>query len=189
MEKREIDELEPYLEKRNGFSWLPQSDTEYYASEAAHANVKFSQHERDVMNIPDYLLWSIGNFFLFFVLGIVCIILSVRVREHKRHDGLRYHLEDFQTYINLEYLFNGDRHRFPSYHVGFADQQIFHYILIGTTYPCSFPRVMYIPFDCFVSVPLVVVATVQITHIYSYLYTTALGSKTLCPSILTEDSI
>ena len=84
MEKREIDELEPYLEKRNGFSWLPQSDTEYYASEAAHANVKFSQHERDVMNIPDYLLWSIGNFFLFFVLGIVCIILSVRVREHKR---------------------------------------------------------------------------------------------------------
>jgi hypothetical protein len=84
MEKQEIDELEPYLEKRNGFSWLPQSDTDYYASEAAHARVKFSQHERDVMNIPDYLLWSIGNFFLFFVLGIICIILSVRVREHKR---------------------------------------------------------------------------------------------------------
>ncbi|UJR26472.1 hypothetical protein I4U23_007799 [Adineta vaga] len=84
MEKREIGELEPYLEKRAGFSWLPQSDTEYYASEAAHANLKFTQHERDVMNIPDYLLWSIGNFFLFFVLGIICIILSVRVREHKR---------------------------------------------------------------------------------------------------------
>ena len=87
MEKREIDELEPYLEKRNGFSWLPQSDTEYYASEAAHATLKITQHERDVMNIPDYLLWSIGNFFLFFVLGIICIILSVRVREHKlTHD-------------------------------------------------------------------------------------------------------
>jgi hypothetical protein len=84
MEKREIGELEPYLEKRNGFSWLPQNDTEYYASEAAHANVKVCQHERDVMNVPDYLLWSIGNFFLFFVLGIICIILSVRVREHKR---------------------------------------------------------------------------------------------------------
>jgi H+/Cl- antiporter ClcA len=87
MEKREIGELEPYLEKRNGFSWLPQHDTEYYASEAAHANLKFTQQERDVMNIPDYLLWSIGNFFLFFVLGIICIILSVRVREHKStHD-------------------------------------------------------------------------------------------------------
>ena len=87
MEKREIDELEPYLEKRNGFSWLPPSDTEYYASEAAHATLKSTQHERDVRNIPDYLLWSIGNFFLFFVLGIICIILSVRVREHKlTHD-------------------------------------------------------------------------------------------------------
>jgi heme/copper-type cytochrome/quinol oxidase subunit 2 len=84
MEKREIDELEPYLEKRNGFTWLPQSDTEYYASEAAHANEKISQNKRDLMNIPDYLLWSIGNFFLFFVFGIICIILSVRVREHKR---------------------------------------------------------------------------------------------------------
>ena len=84
MEKREIGELEPYLEKRNGFSWLPQNDTEYYVSEAVHANLKLSQHERDVRNIPDYLLWSIGNFFLFFVLGIACIILSVRVREHKR---------------------------------------------------------------------------------------------------------
>ncbi len=84
MEKREIGELEPYLEKRNGFSWLPKTDTEYYASEAAHADLKLSQQERDVMNVPDYLLWSIGNFFLFFVLGIICIILSVRVREHKR---------------------------------------------------------------------------------------------------------
>lgn len=84
MEKHEIEELEPYLGKRSGFSWLPPQDTEYYASAAAHANVKFAQHERDVMNIPDYLLWSIGNFFLFFVLGIICIILSVRVREHKR---------------------------------------------------------------------------------------------------------
>ncbi|CAF0932074.1 unnamed protein product [Rotaria sordida] len=87
MEKREIGELEPYLEKRNGFSWLPQNDTDYYVSEAVHANLKYSQQERDVMNIPDYLLWSIGNFFLFFVFGIICIILSVRVREHKRtHD-------------------------------------------------------------------------------------------------------
>ena len=84
MEKHEIGQLEPYLEKRNGFSWLPQNDTEYYASEAAHANLKFTQHERDVNNVPDYLLWSIGNFFLFFVLGIICIILSVRVKEHKR---------------------------------------------------------------------------------------------------------
>ncbi|CAF2088172.1 unnamed protein product [Rotaria magnacalcarata] len=84
MEKREIGELEPYLEKRNGFSWLPQQDTDYYASEAVHNNLKLTQQERDVMNIPDYLLWSIGNFFLFFVFGIICIILSVRVREHKR---------------------------------------------------------------------------------------------------------
>lgn len=84
MDKRDIGELEPYIEKRNGFSWLPQKDTDYYVSEAIHANLKHSQHERDVMNIPDYLFWSIGNFFLFFVLGIICIILSVRVREHKR---------------------------------------------------------------------------------------------------------
>ncbi len=54
MEKREIGELEPYLEKRNGFSWLPKNDTEYYASEAAHADLKLSQQERDVMNVPDY---------------------------------------------------------------------------------------------------------------------------------------
>jgi len=84
MEKREIDELEPYLEKRTGFTWLPQSDTDYYASEIAHANLKLSQDKRDLMNIPDYFLWSIGNFFLFFVFGIICIILSLRVREHKR---------------------------------------------------------------------------------------------------------
>lgn len=83
MEKREIGELEPYLEKRNGFSWLPQNDTDYYVSEAVHNTLKYSQQERDVNNIPDYLLWSIGNFFLFFVFGIPCIILSVRVREHK----------------------------------------------------------------------------------------------------------
>ena len=38
------------------------------------------------MDIPDYFLWSIGNFFLFFVLGIICIILSIRVREHKRQN-------------------------------------------------------------------------------------------------------
>ena len=69
MEKREIGELEPYLEKRNGFSWLPQSDTEYYASEAAHANLKFTQHERDVMNIPDYLLLVNWQFFSFFRFG------------------------------------------------------------------------------------------------------------------------
>ena len=86
MEKREINVLEPYLEKRNGFTWLPQSDTEYYASELAHHNTKLSQNKRDLNNIPDYLLWSIGNFFLFFVFGIICIILSVRVREYKRNN-------------------------------------------------------------------------------------------------------
>ncbi|CAF1274639.1 unnamed protein product [Adineta steineri] len=84
MEKHEIDKLEPYLEKRNGFTWLPQSDTDYYQSEIAHNNLKLSQNKRDLMNISDYLFWSIGNFFLFFLLGIICIILSVRVREHKR---------------------------------------------------------------------------------------------------------
>ncbi|CAF1428753.1 unnamed protein product [Adineta steineri] len=84
MEKHEIDKLEPYLEKRNGFTWLPQSDTDYYQSEIAHNNLKLSQNKRDLMNISDYLFWSIGNFFLFFILGIICIILSVRVREHKR---------------------------------------------------------------------------------------------------------
>jgi len=84
MEKREINELEPYLEKRTGFTWLPQSNTDYYESEIAHANLKLSQNKRDLLNIPDYLLWSIGNFFLFFIFGIICIILSIRVREHKR---------------------------------------------------------------------------------------------------------
>jgi len=86
MAKREIDELEPYLDRRTGFTWLPQSNTEYYASEMAHANLKLSQNKRDLLNIPDYLLWSIGNFFLFFIFGIICIILSIRVREHKRQD-------------------------------------------------------------------------------------------------------
>lgn len=85
-EKREINELEPYLDKRTGFTWLPQSDTEYYASEIYHRNLKLSQDRRDLMNISDYLFWSIGNFILFFVLGIICIILSVRVREHKRRN-------------------------------------------------------------------------------------------------------
>ncbi|CAF2791113.1 unnamed protein product [Rotaria sp. Silwood2] len=85
MEKREINELEPYLEKRTVFMWLPQSDTEYYASEIFHANLKLSQNKRDLMNVSDYLLWSIGNFLLFFVLGVICVILSVRVREHKRN--------------------------------------------------------------------------------------------------------
>ena len=86
MAKREIDELEPYLERRAGFTWLPPANTEYYASELAHANLKSSQNKRDLSNIPDYLLWSIGNFFLFFLFGIVCIILSIRVREHKRQN-------------------------------------------------------------------------------------------------------
>ncbi|CAF3712543.1 unnamed protein product [Rotaria socialis] len=84
MEKREIDELEPYLEKRAGFMWLPQSDTDYHAAELSHKNRKAIQDERDLINISDYLCWSIGNFFLFFVLGVICIILSVRVRECKR---------------------------------------------------------------------------------------------------------
>lgn len=79
MEKREIDELEPYLEKRTGFTWLPPSDTENYQSEIDRAEAR-----REMANISDYLFWSIGNFFLFFVLGIVCVILSVRVREHRR---------------------------------------------------------------------------------------------------------
>ncbi|CAF0882128.1 unnamed protein product [Rotaria sordida] len=85
MEKREINELEPYLERRTGFMWLPQSNTEYYESEIFHTNLKLSQNKRDLMNISDYLLWSIGNFILFFVLGVICVILSVRVREHKRN--------------------------------------------------------------------------------------------------------
>ncbi|CAF1629806.1 unnamed protein product, partial [Didymodactylos carnosus] len=38
---------------------------------------------QELEKIPDYLIWSIGNFILFFILGIVCVILSVRVREHK----------------------------------------------------------------------------------------------------------
>ena len=75
--------MEPYLEKRSAFTWLPQSDTEYCASAMAHADVKLTQQRRDLLHIPDYLLWSIGNFILFFFLGIVCIILSVRVREHR----------------------------------------------------------------------------------------------------------
>jgi hypothetical protein len=94
MEKREIDELEPYLEKRTGFTWLPQSDTDYYASEIAHTNLKLSQNKRDLINISDYLFWSIGNFFLFFVFGIICIILSLRVREHKRK-------EDYDTTLKI----------------------------------------------------------------------------------------
>jgi hypothetical protein len=94
MEKREIDELEPYLEKRNGFTWLPQSDTNYYESEIAHKNLKLSQNKRDLTNISDYLFWSIGNFFLFFVLGIICIILSIRVREHKR-------IKDYDTTLKI----------------------------------------------------------------------------------------
>ena len=94
MEKREIDQLEPYLEKRNGFTWLPQSDTNYYDAEIAHAKLKLSQNKRDLANISDYLFWSIGNFFLFFVLGIICIILSVRVREHKR-------TKDYDTTLKL----------------------------------------------------------------------------------------
>ena len=83
-EKREIEYLEPYLDKRTGFTWLPQTDTDYHALEKAHADRKLAQDKRDLRDIPDYLLWSIGNFILFFVLGIVCIILSVRVREHQR---------------------------------------------------------------------------------------------------------
>jgi hypothetical protein len=94
MAKREIEELEPYLDRRTGFTWLPPSNTDYYASEMAHANLKYSQNKRDLSNIPDYLLWSIGNFILFFVFGIICIILSIRVREHKRRN-------DYDTSIKL----------------------------------------------------------------------------------------
>lgn len=84
MAKREIDQLEPYLDKRTDFSWLPAKNTDYYASELAHIDLKSSQENRDLSNIPDYLFWSIGNFFLLFIFGIICIILSVRVREHRR---------------------------------------------------------------------------------------------------------
>lgn len=84
MAKREIDQLEPYLDRRTNFTWLPKKDTNYYASELAHMDLKSSQENRDLANIPDYLFWSIGNFFLFFVLGIICVILSVRVREYRR---------------------------------------------------------------------------------------------------------
>jgi hypothetical protein len=75
MEKREINELEPYLEKWIGFTWLPQSITDYYESDIAHANLKLSQNKRD--------LWPIENFFLFFVFGIIHIIFPVGVREHE----------------------------------------------------------------------------------------------------------
>ena len=94
MEKREIDELEPYLEKRNGFTWLPQSDLDYHQSEIDHADSRAAEARRELANISDYLFWSIGNFFLFFVLGIVCVILSVRVREHKR-------TKDYETTLKI----------------------------------------------------------------------------------------
>ncbi|CAF1240563.1 unnamed protein product [Rotaria sp. Silwood1] len=94
MKKREINELEPYLEKRTGFMWLPQKDTEYYTSEIYHINLQLSQNRRDLMNISDYLLWSIGNFILFFPLGVICVILSVRVREHK-------HNKDYETSLKI----------------------------------------------------------------------------------------
>ena len=84
MSKREIDQLEPYLDKRSDFTWLPAKNTNYYASELAYIDLKCSQENRDLSNIPDYLFWSICNFFLFFIFGIICIILSVRVREHRR---------------------------------------------------------------------------------------------------------
>jgi hypothetical protein len=94
MAKSEIDELEPYLDRRTGFTWLPPNNTAYNASEIAHANLKSSQNKRDLLNIPDYLLWSIGNFFLFFIFGIICIILSIRVREHK-------HRNDYDTTLKI----------------------------------------------------------------------------------------
>lgn len=96
MEKREIDELEPYLEKRTGFMWLPQSDTDYYVSELLYKNRKLSEHKRDLIDIPDYLFWSIGNFILFFVLGVICLILSVRVREYKR-------CNDYETALKISH--------------------------------------------------------------------------------------
>jgi len=92
--KREIDQLEPYLGKRTGFSWLPRTDTNYYSSTQAHETLKYLQDRRDLHNIPDYFLWSIGNFFLFFIFGIICLILSVRVREYKRN-------ENFATAVKL----------------------------------------------------------------------------------------
>ncbi|CAF0836195.1 unnamed protein product [Adineta ricciae] len=49
MEKREIDELEPYLEKRNGFTWLPQSNTDYYQSEIDHINLKIAENKHVLM--------------------------------------------------------------------------------------------------------------------------------------------
>jgi len=63
MEKREINELEPYLEKRTGFTWLPQSNTDYYESEIAHANLKSSQNKRALMNIPDIYYGQVNFFF------------------------------------------------------------------------------------------------------------------------------
>lgn len=89
VEKDEINQLEPYLDKRTGFTWLPSTDTDYHQSEWHHLQRKFVEEQREMRNIPDYLLWSIGNFFLFFVFGIVCLILSVRVREAKREED--YH--------------------------------------------------------------------------------------------------
>ena len=86
MEKRQIDELKPYLEKSIDFTWVSQNNTDYYGSEVVHTNRQLSQNTRDLTNIPDYLLWFIGNFFLFLMLDVIYIVLSARVREHKRNE-------------------------------------------------------------------------------------------------------
>ncbi|CAF0877607.1 unnamed protein product [Didymodactylos carnosus] len=82
MEKQEIDTLEPYLERRQGFNWLPQANVDNFDSSTAVTSIKLTPSQ-ELDRIPDYLIWSIGNFILLFILGIICIILSVRVREHK----------------------------------------------------------------------------------------------------------
>lgn len=76
----EIDELEPYLDKRTGFTWLPST------TDSKSHRFQTIDQQREIRNIPDYLFWSIGNFCLFFLFGILCLILSVRVRELKRNE-------------------------------------------------------------------------------------------------------
>ncbi|CAF0965016.1 unnamed protein product [Didymodactylos carnosus] len=75
MEKQEIDTLEPYLERRQGFNWLPQANVDNFDSSTAVTSIKLTPSQ-ELDRIPDYLIWSIGNFILLFILGIICIILS-----------------------------------------------------------------------------------------------------------------
>ena len=89
MAKHEIGQLEPYLDKRLHYCWLPSTNVSLLR--VSHLD---EQRRKDCRNISDYLLWSIINFILFFVLGIICLILSIRVRELKP-------TENYQRLLNL----------------------------------------------------------------------------------------